>query len=415
MRIAFLLHELGGAGGMGVVVGHARRLGAEIVLTGGGSGTLDGVTVRSLDEARDIAIEYDVALATWWETAPALWELRARSRAVFLQSLEERFYREDEVWERYGAASVLGLPVHFVTIGDWLQDVVSELRPDALCPVVRNGIDKTVFAPMKRTARSRFFHVLVEGQPDLWFKAVPEAIAAARAAGDDVRVTLVAPEPEHVGDLGADIVTGRLDAHGMANLYAEHDVLLKLSRVEGVALAPIEAMHVGLPCVTTPVTGHDEYVRHEKNALVVGFDEPGAATAAVTRLANDRDLLHKLSEGALATAAGWPSIDESSTAMGAALEQIAAAPPLDPAPAFALAAARRRFGIERGRAFRAELEWKTEALAGSQVMVEELWDYVRKAEGQRDEAYRALDAVRSRAAYKAAVKMRDAVKRVKGG
>ena len=34
-------------------------------------------------------MEYDIVLATWWETAPALWQLKAKARAVFLQSLEE--------------------------------------------------------------------------------------------------------------------------------------------------------------------------------------------------------------------------------------------------------------------------------------------------------------------------------------
>src|SRR3954470_685646 len=150
MRVAFLLHELGRAGGMGVVTGHARRLGADVVLTRGAATPVEGLSVKTLDEAR--GVRYDVVLATWWETAAALWELDAPVRAVFLQSLEERFYPERSLWARYGAASVLGLPVQFVTIGDWMRAVVAELRPDALCPVVRNGIDKSVFrAPSPRS------------------------------------------------------------------------------------------------------------------------------------------------------------------------------------------------------------------------------------------------------------------------
>ena len=39
----------------------------------------------------------------------------------------------------------------------------------------------------------------------------------------------------------------------MAALYAEHDVLLKLSRFEGLGLPVLEAFHVGRPCVVTPV------------------------------------------------------------------------------------------------------------------------------------------------------------------
>ena len=280
MRVCFLLHELGRAGGMNVIAGHvdclrARGWEADIVLT----------------DASDDR-EWDFALATWWETAPALWRVRARRRGVFLQSFEERFYGDRDVLARLGAASVLALPVDYVTIGGWMRDALAELRPDARCPVVRNGIDKSVFAPPAggRTFRDGPLRVLVEGNPEMWLKAVPEAIAAARAITEPATVTVVAPNPDAARALGADRVEGGLDPAAMAGLYSEHDVLLKLSRVEGVALVPLEAMHVGTPCVVTPHTGHDEYVRHGQNGLVVGFDDPRAASDALDALARDRDL-----------------------------------------------------------------------------------------------------------------------------
>src|SRR5205823_348209 len=55
---------------------------------------LGDVPVLSLAEAR--AQRWDVAVATWWETCAALFELDARSRAYFVQSLEDRFYRPDD-------------------------------------------------------------------------------------------------------------------------------------------------------------------------------------------------------------------------------------------------------------------------------------------------------------------------------
>ena len=36
--------------------------------------------------------EFDVAVATWWETTYALFELQAARYAYFVQSLEDRFY-----------------------------------------------------------------------------------------------------------------------------------------------------------------------------------------------------------------------------------------------------------------------------------------------------------------------------------
>ena len=51
----------------------------------------------------------------------------------------------------------------------------------------------------------------------------------------------------------------------MAGEYARSDVVLKLSRVEGMFGPPLEGFHRGATCVVTPVTGHDEYVEHGWN------------------------------------------------------------------------------------------------------------------------------------------------------
>src|SRR5215218_1425890 len=372
MRVCFLLHELGRAGGMGVITGHVERLracgwDAEVVLT-------DAIDDR----------EWDFALATWWETAEAVWRVNARRRGVFLQSLEERFYAEDELFERLGAASALGLPVDYVTIGRWMRDVLAELRPDARCAVVRNGIDKDVFKPASTERRPGPFRVMVEGNPGMWLKAIPDAKAAVEAMSEPHE--LIAVE-------------GGLSPEAMARAYADADVLLKLSRVEGVALPPIEAMHCGTPCVVTPHTGHDEYVVHRQNGLVVGFDDPGATTAALDDLARDRDLLARLSEGALRTAAEWPSASASTDALADALEALAGAPEPPVAPALAALHARQRLAIELGRQQLGELRWTRDA-----------YGHERDA-AQRIQA--ELDEVRGETAYQAAARARDLVNRVR--
>ena len=305
---------------------------------------------------------------------------------------------------RLGAASVLGLPVDYVTIGDWMRDALAELRPDARCVVVRNGIDKSVFAP---PASGRSFddgplRVLVEGNPGMWLKAVPEAVAAAQAMSSESVVTVVAPEPESAEGLGADRVVGGLDAAGMAALYAEHDVLLKLSRVEGVALPPLEAMHVGTPCVVTPHTGHEEYVRHGDNGLLVGFDDPGAATAALDALARDRELLARLSEGALETASAWPNVNQSTDQLAAALENLVDSPPPAVEPALAALFDRQRLAIELGRAELGKVTWFEDAYEQAKRTLVDVG-----AEHERE-----LDAIRDERAYRAAVRARGIVQKV---
>jgi len=371
MRVCFLLHELGRAGGMGVITGHVERLrargwDAEVVLT-------DAIDDR----------EWDFALATWWETAEALWRVNASRRGVFLQSLEERFYGEDQLLERLGAATVLGLPVDYVTVGGWMRDVIAELRPDARCVVVRNGVDKDVFTTSASPRREGPFRVMVEGNPEMWLKAIPDAMAAVESMSEPHELIRI---------------EGGLDAAAMARAYADADVLLKMSRVEGVALPPIEAMHCGTPSVVTPHTGHDEYVVHRENGIVVGFDDPAATTAALDELARDREGLARLADGALQTAAQWPSAQASTDALASALEELAAAPTPDVAPALAALHARQRLTIELGRAQLGELTWNRQAVADADRRIADL--------------SRELEEIREERAYKAAARARGVVRRV---
>lgn len=323
---------------MAVATGHAARLmeshgfEAEIVLTKPDQAqhprAAAGVPVRRMKEV--VGREYDLAIGTWWTTATALFEMRARRRVMFLQSLEHRFYTEDDYFERFGALSVLGLPVDYLVVASYMTEVLARLRPDARCRLVPNGIDKSVFAVRRRQPENGPLRVLVEGQPELWFKGVTDAVRAVRSMREPVELTLVALEASGPYGLPVDRVVAGLTPARMAELYAEHDVLVKFSRFEGLPLPPLEAFHAGVPCIVTPFTGHADYVEHGGNGLIVGFDDPGAATEALDLLARDRALLARLSHGALATAQAWPGAAESSGLLADALTAFATEPPADP-------------------------------------------------------------------------------------
>jgi glycosyltransferase involved in cell wall biosynthesis len=141
-------------------------------------------------------------------------------------------------------------------------------------------------------------------------------------------LTLAALDSGDAGELGADRVVGGLAPSEMAGLYAEHDVLLKLSRVESLGLPPIEAFHVGVPCVVTPYTGHEEYVRHGQNGIVAGFDDLPAVSGWLDLLARDRALLGRLGEEALLTAREWPDSGQAGTEFADAIEGWVDDPPV---------------------------------------------------------------------------------------
>jgi hypothetical protein len=364
VRACFLVGELGRSGGAATIRGYAdglRERGIEA----------DIVPLDALPEGGE---PYDVAIATWWTTALELGRVPARRRAVFLQSVESRFYEEGHWFERLAAEEVLALPAAFVTVAGWIRDLLAELRPDARCEVVRGGVDKDVFE-------------------------------REHAPREPAEVTVVAGEPEDAADLDARVVGG-LDAAGMAGLYAEHDVLVKLSRVESLGLAPIEAAHAGTPSVVTPYTGHDEFVAHGRNGLVVGFDDDVGTTRALDRLARDGDVLARLSRGARASASAWPSRTDAAEAFAGAVRGIAEGPAPDPDGAFAALAFAARRRLELTREHARQDAWFREAFDDATAHIAHLNAAMRDLEAVVAAKDRQIEAIRSERAYRAAAAVR---------
>lgn len=358
MKIAFLVNDLQLSGGVGVVLQHARRLSeldgwdVTLVLVREDEGPswhgyehLPHLHVRSREHA--LAERYDIAIATWWETTFTLFELEAERYAYFVQSLEDRFYLDDQA-ERLGAGLTLDLPVAFITEADWIVQTLAGLRPDAPCYLVRNGIDKDVFVPVQRVERSTGgpLRVLIEGSPGSWFKHVHDAIEAAAAMNEPRRVTVVCGDRKTLGEVAADEIVGPLSHREMAELYGRTDVVLKLSSVEGMFGPPLEGFHGGATCVVTPVTGHEEYVEHGYNGLLCDWEDLRGTARQLDLLARDRELLHSLRCNALRTARDWPGWGQSSQLMAEALQRIGREPRPNGAASSARMLADLRGGLE---------------------------------------------------------------------
>lgn len=359
MKVCFLVNDLQLSGGVGVVVEHARQMAAHgidasLVLAREQDDPdwafrgLGEVPVLSLDQARACE-SWDVAVATWWETCSALFQVPARRRAYFVQSLEDRFYRDGDPL-RLGAALTHALPVGILTEARWIAETIEETRPGARALLVRNGVAKDVFvAPaFTEVRREGPLRVLIEGDPQVWFKGVPDALDAVGAMREPHHVTVVSGQRGSWAD-GADEVVGPLDARQMAAAYARTDVVLKLSRVEGMFGPPLEGMHCGATCVVSAVTGHEEYVEHGVNGLVVDWDDTRGTSRALDLLARDRRLLHALRAGAAQTARAWPSWEQAGAFMALALRELARRPAGDGEGAAAAMLADARAAIEAQR------------------------------------------------------------------
>lgn len=338
MRVAFVLQDLQLSGGVGVIVEHARELrrthGIDAQLVLAQEELHQRWPFRGLDEvpvltyAEALEQDWDIGVATWWQTTSVLFHLECERYAYFIQALEDSLFQPRDP-ERVTAALTTSLPVRFITEAQWIVEMLAALQPGNDAYYVRNGIAKEVFTPPQTVPDlgDGPLRVVIEGARDVPLKGIDQALHAAGLMHEPAHVTWVAPHGTTDAPASVDRVLSRLTHAEMARLFSESHVLLKLSRAEGMYGPPLEAFHCGATVVTTAVTGHDEYVRHAENGLVVGWDDVHGTARALDLLARDRELLARLRSGALETAREWPDWPECTATLAAALRQIAADPP----------------------------------------------------------------------------------------
>ena len=98
-------------------------------------------------------------------------------------------------------------------------------------------------------------------------------------------------------DMGlGDVVTFLGYQPDIRPVLAGSDVVMLLSRAEGLPLVPLEAMAAGLPVVATSVGGVPEVVRHQQTGLLVPPRRPDIAAKMLGWLANSPDYGHDIAE-----------------------------------------------------------------------------------------------------------------------
>jgi hypothetical protein len=320
-RILVVVGSLSISGGTNLILQYAAALskaGADVVVVYMLGSRADAawhpqgsrLTFKKINDVRTDF--FDLTILTWWRTVYEIPKFKSAKYLYFVQSLESRFAlnHDDSMAESLAAGTyTLGIPM--VTVAKWLQNL---LMTTTQSPVWRvpNGIDKALFpvaniATIDKTPRP--LRVLIEGQSGVPMKAVDESIQVGLETSE-VEIWHAAPE-RGGGDPRADRVFESVPLNKMKDIYEQVDVLLKLSRVEGMFGPPLEAFHSGRTAVVSRVTGYDEYIMHDKNALAVEVDDFASARSCIEMLGEDRDLLERLSMGALETASKWPSVHET--------------------------------------------------------------------------------------------------------
>ena len=87
----------------------------------------------------------------------------------------------------------------------------------------------------------------------------------------------------------------------MPDLYANHDIFVFPSLVEGMPLSLLEAMASGMPVVTTLSSGMQDVVENDFNGLLVTPAESAELVAAIRRLCGSTELRCRLGREAQST------------------------------------------------------------------------------------------------------------------
>jgi len=280
------------------VDGFVKRLGFRIDL------------VRALAEAL-WSFKLDVAIATWYPTALAVWLSDVNKKLYFMQDFPELVREVDGIYGLRLFEVTLRLPFYFLTNSTFTKNLVLSYNKEAKVAVTGIGVDLNVFYP--RNVRI----VDSQGKP-----VIMAIIRGAKFKGDDIALkalNIVNEElPIHAILVGRSTIINKLydqakpkftysifegiDDEYLAKLYSSSDVFIFTSYREGFGLPPLEAMACGTAVVTTNCGGNMDYAVDGYNTLVVPPGDPKAVAKAVLRILRDSRLKDRLIEGGIETA-----------------------------------------------------------------------------------------------------------------
>ena len=192
------------------------------------------------DEIRDM--EFDIAIATWWRTVYETYRIKAKHYVYFVQSIESRFYPENEVGLKMLAEMTYMLDMKVITEATWIKKYLEKYGVDAY--LVHNGIRKDIFTLKgDKFKKNDGLRVLVEGPVDVDFKNVPKTIDLVKQSDADEIWLLTSSDVKEYP--GVDRVFSRVPPKDCAKIYRSCDVIVKLSYVEGMFGPPLEMFHCG--------------------------------------------------------------------------------------------------------------------------------------------------------------------------
>ena len=210
--------------------------------------------------------------------------------------------------DRWLAASTRAFYVNSVVVARFYHERCG--IPLEKMVVIPNGVRVAEMAPVSRATlgvREGTFVACCAGRlsPEKGFDRVIEALGAPALQGRNVEL-LIAGEGPSRGSLetlaASRGLAGRVHLLGhrsdLPAVLRAADVFVLSSLHEGMSNVLMEAMAIGMPCVTTPVGGVEELMVDGESGLVVASSAPEPIAAALARLMDAPELARRLAAAA---------------------------------------------------------------------------------------------------------------------
>lgn len=271
----------------------------------------DGVDVprRVLDRWRPITDadvpDADVVVATWWETAEWVANLSATkgAKAYFIQHHEVFDYLPKE-----RVAATWLLPMHKITISQWLVDLARTRYGDSNVSLVPNSVDTKQFYTPPRG--KQFLPTVGMLYAKAYWKGCDISLKAFFLAIQKIpNLRLVAfgaesPSPELPLPPGTSYTLCPAQ-NTLKDFYSKCDAWLFGSRSEGFGMPILEAMACRTPVIGAP-SGAAPELLSDGAGMLVKPEDPSDMARAIERICNLSDAEWRaMSDAAYARATGY--------------------------------------------------------------------------------------------------------------
>ena len=195
-------------------------------------------------------------------------------------------------------------------ISHYARSQVMKLSPVNAWPkfeICRLGVDPNIFTPKPKTSSDKIFQILCVGRltPAKGQAILLSAMAQLINQAAPVRLSFVGMGPDfdslerYAKQLNisqyVDFV-GAVDQDHILDYYQMADIFVLPSFAEGLPVVLMEAMAMGIPCITTNITGIPELIQNEQNGLLVPASDVDGLINAIRYLIENPPIYLQISE-----------------------------------------------------------------------------------------------------------------------